>query len=165
MTLTVGTNSYVSVNDADAYWLARNNSTWSDATTAQKEKALIEATQYLDGSYEFIGLHRGDETEYPLAWPRTSVEVDSGNFAGVFIDSDTVPQQIKDSQCELALEAISTRIEPSQDRGGAIKSVKVDVIEVEYFDWAISGKTFNFVNKILKPFIKSGKNNISLKRV
>lgn len=164
MAITVGTDTYITVAQADSYWSARNNSTWSAASTAEKEKALLEATQFLDGSYNFIGEHRADETTYPLAWPRYGVEVQTGNFAGVFIDSDTVPQQIKDAQAELALEALSARLDPVQDRGGHIKNVKVDVIEVEYFDWAPSSKTFKFVTKILRPFLEGGPGNLKLVR-
>lgn len=156
MTITVNQNSYITVAEAGNYWTARNNTTWNSASNAEKEKALIEATQYLDGAYEFIGYHKMDETLYPLAWPRDAVDVQRGNFKGVHIDNDTVPQAIKDAQAELALEALSARLDPVLDRGGHIKKTKVDVIEVEYMDWAVSNKTYNFVTKILKPYIKGG---------
>lgn len=165
MTLTVNTNSYISVADADAYWSARNNSTWSAGTTAAKEKALIEATQYIDSTYDFIGYHATlDLDTQPLAWPRDGVVISSGPFRGVDIDSNVVPQAVKDAQAELALEALSARLEPVKDRGGMIKKTKVDVLEVEYFDWAPSAKTFVFISKLLKPFTKGGPNNINLVR-
>lgn len=165
MTLIVGTNSYITVAEADVYWSARNNSVWSAGAAEAKEKALIEATQYIDGTYDFIGFHKTlDLDTQPLAWPRDGVVIYSGAFRGVHIDTGVVPQAVKDAQAELALEALSARLDPAEDRGGAIKSTKVDVIEVEYFDWASSGKTFTFVSKILKPFLKSGANNIKLMR-
>lgn len=165
MTLTVGKNSYITVAEADTYWSARNNSVWSAGTTAAKEKALIEATQYIDGTYDFIGFHKTlDLDTQPLAWPRDGVVIYSGSFRGAHIDTGFVPQAVKHAQAELALEALSARLDPAEDRGGAIKRTKVDVIEVEYYDWSPSGKTFTFVSKILKPFLKSGANNIKLMR-
>lgn len=153
MTVTVGTDVYLSVTDADAYWSARNNSTWAAATTGQKEKALLEATQYIDGAFSFIGTQNPDNV---LAWPRYDVYITSGNFAGVSYDSTTIPPQIKNACAELALDALSSRLIESKARGGAVKREKVDVIEVEYMDWAPSGKTFGFASMLLKPLISGG---------
>lgn len=165
MTLIVGTNSYITIAEADAYWSDRNNSVWSAGTTASKEKALIEATQYIDNTYDFIGYHGTLNLDtQPLAWPRDAVIIQSGPFKGVDVLNDVVPQAIKDAQAELALEALSARLDPVLDRGGDIKSVKVDVIEVEYMDWAVSSKTFNFVRKLLRPFTRGSKHNIRLER-
>lgn len=155
MTLTVGTNSYISIANADIYWSARNDSVWSAASDAEKEKALIEATQYIDGNYEFIGEYITSNT---LAWPRNFVYVTHGNFAGKTIDSNTIPQAVKDACCELALEALSARLMAIKDRGGAVKREKVDVVEVEYSDFAPSGKTYNFATSLLKPLLVSAPN-------
>lgn len=43
-----GANSYLSVEDADAYWAARANVTWAAATIAAKEAALVTASMYID---------------------------------------------------------------------------------------------------------------------
>lgn len=148
MTVTVGTDVYLSVADADSYWSAKNNATWAAASNADKEKALREATQYIDGAFSFIGTQKPDNV---LAWPRYDVFVRTGNFAGKTYDSDTIPPQVEQACAELALEALSARLVPAADRGGAVKRQKVDVIEVEYMDWAPSGKTFTFAAMILKP--------------
>lgn len=154
MTVTVGTDVYLSVEDADAYWAARSNDTWSTATTAQKEKALLEATQYIDGAYSFIGIHKNNNL---LAWPRFDVTISKGNFAGQSYNSDTIPPQIETACAELAIEALTARLVESKDRGGAIKREKVDTLEVEYMDWAPSGKTYSFVSLLLKPLTKGSK--------
>lgn len=161
MTVTVGTDVYLSVADTDAYWSARNNSTWQSADNADKEKALIEATQYIDGAYSFIGTQKIDNV---LAWPRFDVYITKGNFAGQSYDSDTIPPQIKNACAELALEALAARLSPVKDRGGMIKREKVDVIEVEYLDWAPTGKTFNFVSMLIKPLTKGSKSMKGLVR-
>jgi hypothetical protein len=152
MTLTVGTNSYVSVSDANTYWLDRNNSVWSSLTTAKKEAALIEATQYLDANYSFIGTQDILRT---LAWPRFDVYITKGNLAGVSYDATTIPPLIKQAVYELALEASSERLLPVKDRGGQIKKEKIDVIEIEYYDNAPGSKTYSFVTKLLSPLLNS----------
>lgn len=154
MTVVVGTDVYLSVTAADTYWSNRNNSTWSDAVTADKEKALREATQYLDGAYNFIGIQIIANV---LAWPRSSVRITRGNFSGITYDDTTIPSQIEDACTELALEALATRLRSAVERGGAIKREKVDVVEVEYQDFAPSHKTYDFVSMILKPLLKGGK--------
>jgi len=154
MTLTVGTNSYLNVSDANAYWLARNNSTWASASDAEKEKALIEATQFLDGAYSFIGTH--PEDTQLLAWPRKYAYVNRGNLKGVKYASDTVPPQITNACAELALEALSANLRPSLDRGGSIKKEKVDSLEIEYNSFAPAQKTYDMVTLILKPLLLAG---------
>lgn len=147
MTVTVGTDVYLSVVDADTYWAAKNNSTWAAASTPDKEKALREATQFIDGAFSFIGTQVIDNA---LCWPRYDAYITTGNFAGKSYDSTTIPPQVKNACAELALEALSARIMAVEARGGAIKREKVDVIEVEYMDWAPSGKTYGFASMILK---------------
>lgn len=164
MTITVGTNTYLSVADADAYWTARNDSVWSASTvtTAQKEKALLEATQFLDANYQFIG----DLANMlqPLAWPRSNAVICGGNFDGQYYSATEYPQKLKDATAELALEALSARLAPTETRGGAVKKEKVDVIEVEYFQFAPSGKTYRFVSMLLNPLVVGSSGSIRLER-
>jgi len=162
MALTVKTNTYLSVADADSYWADRNNSTWANATNADKEKALREATQYLDGAFSFIG--EVADFDQALAWPRVDAVVRQGNFKGKLYDSDELPQFLQDATAELALEALDERLRPSQDRGGAVKREKVDVIEVEYMDFAPSQKSFDFVKILLKPILANSGHNKTLLR-
>lgn len=145
MALVVGTDSYVTLAEADAYWAARDNSTWSSASDAAKEKALREATQFIDGKYTFIGYMY--DLSQSLAWPRAGAYVTSGNFEGRNIDATTIPDQVKNACCELALEALSSRLDPTTT--DVISKVKVDVIEVDYSDFSPSQKSYAFVSKLL----------------
>lgn len=154
MTIVVGTDTYLSVADADTYWSNRNNTDWSSATNAEKEAALREATLYIDGAFNFIGYQIITNV---LAWPRDGVLVESGNFAGVNYDNTTIPPQVENATAELALEALTARLAPTLARGGAVKREKVDVIEVEYMDFAPSGKTFQFAAMLLKPLLSGSK--------
>jgi len=162
MALTVKTDTYLSVADADTYWANRNNSTWSNASTADKEKALREATQYIDGAFEFIG--ELADLDQKLAWPRVDAYVREGNFKDKLYDNTEIPGFVQDATAELALEALDSRLRPAQDRGGAIKREKVDVVEVEYSDFAPSQKSFDFVKLLLKPVLASSGRNKSLVR-
>ena len=162
MSLIVGTNTYLSIADADSYWSERNNAIWAAADDADKEKALREATQYIDGAFTFIG--HITEIDQKLAWPRSSVIIKHGNFRGQDIDTDVIPEKVEQATAELALEALSARLVPAENRGGKIKREKVDVIEVEYLDWAPSGKTFEFVSMLLRPFTIGSKSQVKLMR-
>ena len=153
MAVTVGVDTYLSVADADIYWSDRNNTTWAGTATADKEKGFKEATQYIDNAYTFIGTQIDNQIR---AWPRYDARVEFGNYKGEYYDSDTIPPQIKDACAELALEAASSRLRPIQERGGAIVREKVDVVEVEYASWAPSQKSFDFVNMLVKPLLRSG---------
>jgi hypothetical protein len=154
MTIVVGTDTYLSLTDANTYWSNRNNADWSAASTAAKEAALREATQYVDGAFNFIG---DQIITNVLAWPRYDVRIEQGNFAGVTYDHLTIPPQIKNAVAELALEALTARLAPSKERGGLVKREKVDVIEIEYMDFAPSGKSYSFVSMLLKPLTRGSK--------
>lgn len=154
MTIVVGTDTYLSVTDADTYWSNRNNSDWSAASTAEKEAALREATLYIDGAFNFIGYQIITNV---LAWPRDAAMVESGNFAGVYYDHLTIPPQIENACAELALEALTARLAPTVARGGLVKREKIDVVEVEYMDFAPSGKSFAFVAMLIKPLTTGSK--------
>lgn len=157
MTVTVGTDTYISVAGADTYWSDRNNDAWSVADLADKEKALREATQFIDGAYSFVGYYPDDDQV--LAWPRNLAYAVCGNFKGKLFDADTIPTQIEQACCELALEALDARLRESQERGGAVKREKVDVVEIEYMDFAPSRKSYDFVTLLLKPLLMNGGNS------
>lgn len=96
-------NSYLSVEDADAYHESVTRSAdWSSAALATKHNALIVATQYLDARYG--GKWRGFRwlAEQSLSWPR-SMAYDDDGYAH---DDDALPQRLKDATAELALRVV-----------------------------------------------------------
>lgn len=161
MAIIVGTNTYLSVSDADTYWSNRGNTDWSAASTAAKEAALREATQYVDGAFNFIGTQVITNV---LAWPRDNVFVEQGNFYGLTYINTVIPPQVKNATAELALEALTARLAPTLARGGAVKREKVDVIEVEYMNFAPSSKVYAFAAMILKPLTTGSKSVRKLTR-
>jgi len=153
MALTVGVDTYASLDDADAYWDDRNDDVWLEATDFAKAAALREATQYLDGSFDWIGWLRS-ETQ-PLAWPRTYARITDGPFRGKLV-TDSVPSKVREATCELARHALEERLEEPQDRGGMIKSEAVEgAVSVTYMDGAPAHKDYSFVRKILRGLYHS----------
>lgn len=149
--IVAGADSYVSAADATTYHVARGNATWT-GTDAVKEAALLKAAAYLDGHYR--NRWKGDRVEpatQPMEWPRYGVCV--SNAGGIFLDSNVIPQRLKDAQCELALIALSADLAPSVSAG--VKREKVDVLETEYFAGAPVGTTvYTAVNNLLADLLK-----------
>ena len=132
---TVGSasaNSYATLAEAETYCEARLNVTlWDAATDDNKNRALVEATRELD----VLGWdgYRTDDVQ-ALAWPREwVVNPDDPNLD--YYDNDEIPQRVKDSTCELALQFIKSGTTdlaaiPAETN---IKRKKIDVLETEYF--------------------------------
>ena len=151
MAITVGTDSYVSVADADTYWSDRNNLDWTTADTADKEKALREATEFIDGTYarQWIGEHPGSASQV-LAWPRNgAVDSEGRSVTGI-------PQRVKDATSRLALDALSAFLSEAEDRGGRVARAKVGPLDVSYFGDAPAGTAYPFLDLTLKPLLVHG---------
>ncbi|WP_319476848.1 DnaT-like ssDNA-binding protein [Marispirochaeta aestuarii] len=65
-----GATSYLSILQADEYHGPRLNSVWINAQPAEKEKALIEASRYLEEEFghKWVGFRRS--CYQGLGWPR-----------------------------------------------------------------------------------------------
>lgn len=165
-TIVAGAESYVSAADATTYHGNRGNTAWT-GTDAVKEAALRKAAQYLDGHYRnrFKGQPVYPTTQ-PMAWPRAGVRLLNGpqeyygavpsfydvEYSG-YLAITTIPQRLKDAQCELALIALSADLAPSVSAG--IKREKIDVLETEYFAGAPVGTTiYTAVNNLLADLLK-----------
>jgi len=156
-------DSYLSVADADTYHTAHSASTdWSGAETADKEKSLRLATQFLDA--KFNGLWRGYRTyqDQSLDWPRACVE-DNDGYSYV---SDQMPQKLLDATAELALKvAGGDTLLDDVDRPGISKTKEVKVgpitIKKDYLGGDSPFKRYPLVEELLRPLLKAA-NFISL---
>lgn len=146
MSLVVGDNTYLALEDADAYFAARNLAAWTAAPLAAREAALIQATAYIDGSYAFAG--RLADLGQPLAWPRHGATDREGRpLSGI-------PRRVEHATAELALIALAGALAPPAERGGEIAREKVGPIEVEYAPGAPPGRTYPFADLLLGPLLK-----------
>ena len=105
-------NSYANVADADAYHADHlYATTWTSATTTNKEKALAMATRFIDQSFQFNGLKL--KPTQSLQWPR--VRADDPDI-GLDFPSDALPPDLVRACCELAREVIL--VDRSKERAG-----------------------------------------------
>lgn len=151
MPLVVGTDTYVSVVDADTYvtdhFRGDDLTTW-DTASDDKEAALREATQYIDANFEDNFVGEIQTTSQTLAWPRVNAVDNAGRLL------NGIPSAVKDATVELAFSALGGKLVPDESRGGKVKREKVDVLEVEYFDNAPAGTTYGWVEQLLRPVLK-----------
>lgn len=88
MAAEVGVNSYIDLNDANAYFADMLDAgEWEAANDATKEKALVTATRNIDRE-RIIGKKYSDDQ--PLQFPRLT-------------DGAIIPQVVMDACCEEAL--------------------------------------------------------------
>lgn len=123
LTTTIGgatSDSYATLAEYDAYAAKMG---WSGSIG--DEANLRRATMYLDRQYNWVG-HKVAQTQ-ALVWPRyTTILVD-----GWSVSSETIPQAIKDAQCELAY-LISQGATPfATVAGGAVLTERVKAGPVE----------------------------------
>ena len=123
MTLAVGTDSYISVSDADTYFdTILFPEPWTTTVTETKEKALKMATKKID-SLMLIG--RKVEIDQPLEFPR-SLYSDTASVYGYqtgiinntryggWVDETEVTQAVKEATCEEALALIRGGIQANK---------------------------------------------------
>ena len=156
MALGVGNDSYMSLESADLYWSERNDATWAGAVVLAKEAALREATQYLDGRYDWVGDHPGGGQM--LGWPR----VGAGDHEGRPLTG--IPEKVAEATAELARHALTERLAPAEARGGRTRREKVGALEVEYLAGAAGGRAYPFVTLLLKGLIRGDGNAPALVR-
>lgn len=156
--LTVGTDTYISLADADTYWSEHYSSAeWDAADEGDKEKALRSATQYVDKHYTWIGSHPGSESQ-KLSWPRlNAVDKQGRTITGI-------PQEVEHATAYLAQEELRGGILRAKSRGGAIKAVQAGSVNVEFEDNAPVHTSYDYVDLILSNLTKGGRGTVPLKK-
>jgi len=103
MTITVGTDTYVTVLEADAYFSVRYGyESWALLDEPTKEKALVSAFSQMNAMCKWY-------TEY----------------------EDPYPQGIKDAQCEIAF-AITTTGSTSTEGGDDLEELKAGSVTLKF---------------------------------
>jgi hypothetical protein len=159
MALTVGVNTYVTAAELAAYAAARGIEPAGDP-----DVLLTKAMDYLDTLEDQWQGERSVEGQN-LAHPRYPVYI-----YGSLQPSNSTPQQLKNAQCQLAIEADTQELMPTTAVGGkgSVVEETVDVITVKYAEgYSNSQPIFSAVNKILKPIMipVAGGSNFAVTRL
>ena len=150
-------DSYVSLADADAYWAKRGNEAWANSLIPDKETALVRATSYADAEYGWRGC-RASSTQ-ALDWPRYDVVVD-----GYPLDGTTIPRQVQDAVCELALKALAGEIAPDVSPQQVTEQT-VGPITRKFAEERNGGqKRYAYVDSLLRRLVTGGGGQIALVR-
>src|SRR5690606_21325312 len=137
--------SLVSLAAANAYWAdrpRRAEGRWSTASDAEKEEALMRATQILN-SETLIG--SPVSTEQACVLPRYLPDA----IGGIYY-ADGMPQPILAACCELANEDLGGMLDEAQARGGAVLSETIGPLSFSYSEAAAPGTKYPLVEKLLE---------------
>jgi hypothetical protein len=141
MAIVVGTNSYATEAELATYASDRGIT----ITTVDTTTLLIKAMDYLE-TRNYVGVKT--ETTQTLQWPR---EVCTG-ILYCAIDNTVVPTAIKQAQMIAALIIDGgNEVQPTVER--AVKSERVDVLEVTYMDNAVATIQHTKLQDILRPYV------------
>lgn len=96
-------NSYADEDDGDEYMETRlHTDNWDNATSDEREYALMWATRLLDSLCKWDG-DKATDTQ-ALRWPRSFIWDPDGDQ----VDNDIIPQFLINATCEYALHLIGT---------------------------------------------------------
>lgn len=133
---TVGgasSDSYITLLEWQNYWLTRNVDLTAHGHDAAHEANLRQAADYIDRNYRFVGQQQYQTQS--RAWPRLTLKL----IDGWPIDPDTVPQDIKDAQAELAY-LIHEGLDPAATITGVVASTRSKAGPVETETTYLGGK-------------------------
>lgn len=151
-------NSFVTLAEATTHFEARLNVTdWTGAADDDiRNRALVTAALRLDQE-EYKGLK--SDADQALKWPRDGLYDEDGNS----VDSDTVPQRIKDAQCELALFMLAEDL--LADSGlEAFENVKVGPLDVTPRHMRVAGELPANVRREVRWWLTTSRSTVRLVR-
>lgn len=152
-------DSYASLADATAWHAARGATAWAAiASDALREQALVRATQYMVQVYRQRWAGRRMTATQALDWPRYMVPViDAPGGYGLYpayYPQDTVPAEVRNACCELALSAAAGDLAPNIGR--LKESVEIGPIKTTYSATAPAFTRYRAVDNMLQPFMAGG---------
>lgn len=154
MAVSKGTNSYVTVAEADAYFLDRISATsWSAADTTKKGQALVTATSMLN-EMAWAGAAMSDTQ--PLAFPRVCEYFDPKAGALLYLDGSSVPDRVIRATYELAIHLLNN--EGLLDSTGTIDSISVGPVRLDSIKPA--ERLPDTVRRVVKPLLVNAGANL-----
>jgi len=140
-TVTIGTDTFSvyalasAVTDADSFWngrLGAERTAWEAATTDDKGRALLVASDWIDRGSKFTG--EVTVVGQPREWPR-----DGATCSGTAVTDGTVPDELAWATFWLAGVILADNAAQNSDGTGSnVKSAKAGSAKVEFFS-ATSG--------------------------
>lgn len=131
MPITVPTNSWVTLDEADDYLAdsVRAGSSWTSLEDGFRERAVISAWRML---------------------------IRQSYISSV--DTDNPPQALKDAQCELAFElSQNTSVETASSTEDLTKRLKAGSAEIEFFRPSTTVTRFpSVVQELIAPYLNGG---------
>ena len=145
-TLTVGVNTYISLEEAEAYFSGRvNSATWDGVE--DKAKLLITATNMLE-SLDWTGNVMSDDQK--LAFPRRGSYYEPQLKKSIPIESSRAKRRLLSAVCEVALSLIDSDPFVSE---GTVASITVGPISLGGMKSsgtsAISGAVLDVIQPLL----------------
>jgi hypothetical protein len=153
--------SYISVADADAYFLARGNATWAALTNGNKEAYLRQGTDYMVQMYRSLWAGERMTSTQALDWPR--IDVPSPDITGAFVPTNVVPLEVKRACAELGVRVGSGALAPDETR--AVLSEKIGVIAVEYDKYSPAGTRYRAVDAMVAVYFNGSIPSMSIRLV
>lgn len=147
----IDANAYISLADADAYHADRFNGCWKGGED-NRNSAILQATEYIDREFLFVGDKTFPENPQALLWPRTGIYDDEAQL----LANDEVPLAIQYATAELAMSALTNGELLPVSTTGAVKRSRerVGVIESEQeFDADASAVFYPRVYQMLSPYL------------
>jgi len=146
MALSKGVNSYVTLADAEAYFVDRLDvAAWTEATDPEKEKALVTATAVLD---ELLWTGIAVIASQPLAWPRLGSYYDPKVGTMIALDN-TVPTRIINATYEQAYHLLNN--DGLFDDVGGAKSI--DLYDISLTNITKASKLSLIVDRLTRPLL------------
>ena len=126
MTLTLNTNSYVTLVEADTYFETRiDSANWTAAIDSVQEAALVTATAIVD-NHAWIG--SVVSSSQALAWPRNNaVYNDTRLGLNITLGNTVIPSQVKEAVYEQALHLVDNE-DVLQGQGQTFESISIGSI-------------------------------------
>jgi hypothetical protein len=142
-------NSYVELEEANAYFEDRlNTAEWDAATNETREKALITATRRIDEE-QFFG-YKASITQ-ALKWPRYNVTDEDGNL----LPSDSIPEQVKQAVFVTALELLRADF-LAENYMGNFSYFSAGTVQIKQFTQQSAGRLPSDAFRLLQRFMTSG---------
>lgn len=137
----ISANSYVTIEEANAYFADRSNaSSWS--TSTQQEQLLITMSRLIDWQLKFKGVKTSELQA--MQFPRTGIVLPDG-YA---VANNVIPVELKQAVFELALLSLDTD-RTSDDPLAGLEEVKAGPLTIK-----TASRNDNPKNPIIPDFVR-----------